>query len=390
MSLKSYARRFVSQMRLLWVIWRGRRRFSGDPRYRIDLICTASISKQAEDDDLLRRICAAYRLATERQATAPEAFAASRWWRTVQESNLGPVRRALADGDLDALRAMYRDLFRDPCGAGLVGLPVDMARSYRRPQFQRRYQHLLLIDTLHRMEVWRERTNGRFSIDVLRGPEIGAPFGVVLENVLLRPGATDHHYYAHRIIELLKGKGSPVIAEIGGGFGGLAYYLLRDHPEVTYVDFDVPESIALAAYYLGNAFPDLRLTLYGERAGNCGGISLMPAFSLAEMPADSVDAVFSSHLLPDLDPASLQEYLSRIAHIARVYFLHVDDQAGCLAISRHMAKGELRLAESRAADWNKGCAVHYEERETLYVKSGLQRDQLKSCFNKSSRSLLSS
>lgn len=375
MRLKSYARRLVSQMRVFWVIWRGRRRLSGDPRYRLDLVRTSSSSKQADNDELLRRICAAYRLAMQRQAGAPDAFAASRWWKIVQESNLGPVRRALADEDLDALRNMYRHFFRDPCGAGLVGLPVDMARSYRRSQLQKRYKHLLLIDTLHRLEVWRERTNGRFSIDALRGPEIGAPFGVVIRDVLLRPRAADHHWYAQKMIDLVsvdaaRKSACATIAEIGGGFGGLAYYLLRDRPNITYIDFDVPETSALAAYYLGNAFPELQLTLYGERAGNCSGIFLMPAFALAEIPEGSVDAVFSSHVFSDLDACSAREYLNGISRIASTYFFHVDDQAGCQTISSHMA-GKFRLAESRAVRWNQGCAVRSNEHEALYVRSGL-------------------
>lgn len=389
-NVRRCARRLVFEVRLLWVIWRGRWRFLGDPRYRIDRVRTPSISKQADNDDLLRRICVAYRLAMEQQEAMSGAFAASQWWRTVQDSNLGLVRRALGDGDLESLRAMYGQFFRDPCGAGLVGLPVDMARSYRRRRLPKRYKHLLLIDTLHRLEVWRERTDGRFPMNALRGPDVGAPFGVVLENTLLRPGAQDHHCYANRIVDLLRSKESSVIAEIGGGFGGLAYYLLRDHPYVTYIDFDVPETIALAAYYLANALPHLRLTLYGENAGG-GGIVLLPAFTLKEMPTASVDAVFSSHLFSDLDAGAVQEYLDAVARIARACFLHIDDKAGCVAISSHMSKGEFRLAESRAVYWNEGCAVHSDEHEVLYVRRGLQRSHtLKSRFSNFSKSLISS
>ncbi|MGH9655430.1 MAG: putative sugar O-methyltransferase [Bryobacteraceae bacterium] len=367
-------RRIVLQMRLFWIIWRGKRRFSRDPRYRMELVCTSFGSptrEQADDHALLRRICAAYYLAMTRQASAPEAFTASRWWRIVQESNLGPARRALANGDVDSLRAMYRQFFRDPCGAGLVGLPVDMARSYRRPQFQRRYKHLLLIDMLHRLEVWHERMNGRFSVDALRGPEIGAPFGAIVNDVFLRPGATDHHYYAHKMIDLLKSNNNfRVIAEIGGGFGGMAYYLIRDHPAVTYIDFDLPETIALAAYFLSKAFPHVQVTLYGEQPRNYGGVFLMPAFALAEMPANSMDAVFSSHLFSDLAHSSLQEYMNRVVYTAPAYFLHVDSKAACRSVFEYMARGAtapFTLVESLAANWNHGCAAHTNEYEILYA-----------------------
>ncbi len=54
---------------------------------------------------------------------APETYQPNRWWRLVEAGSLGPVKRALAAHDLPSLRLMYPNFFRDPCGAGLVGLP---------------------------------------------------------------------------------------------------------------------------------------------------------------------------------------------------------------------------------------------------------------------------
>jgi hypothetical protein len=55
-----------------------------------------------------------------------------------------------------------------------------------------------------------------------------------------------------------------IVVELGGGFGGLAYYLIRDNPQVTYLDFDLPEATALASYYLMRSLPSLSIQLYGE------------------------------------------------------------------------------------------------------------------------------
>lgn len=372
--------RVALQVGVLRAIWRGKRRFRRDPRYRTQFVWTSPASDDADDEVLLRRICTAYRLATERQASAHTAFTASRWWRIVEDSNLRPVRRALAEGDINSLRAMYRQFFRDPCGAGLVGLPVDMARSYRRPNIPRRYRHLLLADALHRLEIWREKTQGRFSIDALQGPETGGPFGVLLGDILVRPGAPDHHYYARKIMDLVSVETSldvarksacATVVEIGGGFGGMAYYLIRDYPGVTYIDFDLPETIALAAYYLAKAFPHLRVTLYGEQSVCGAGIFLLPAFAMAEIPPTGADVVFSSHLFSDLAPAALEEYLKRILHAAPAHFLHVDGQTGCAAVSEYMEKdgASLALAGLRHTHWNDGCAAGSNEYEALYVKS---------------------
>ena len=195
----------------------------------------------------------------EQQPAATEAFQPSRWWRLVEGGNLGPVKRALAAHDLDSLGSMYRNFFRDPCGAGLVGLPGIANGSSR-------YKELFLIDALHRIDLWQRRTAGRFPLADLATPDIGNPPGVVVEATRVRTGSEDQHFYARKLIELTASTQTPVVAEIGGGFGGMAYFLLRDRPGLRYLDFDMPESIALASWYLLKAFPHLKTTLYGEAA----------------------------------------------------------------------------------------------------------------------------
>ena len=59
--------------------------------------------------------------------------------------------------------------------------------------------------------------------------------------LLNRLGATTHN---------------PLILEIGGGFGGLAYHLKRLVPQARYIIIDIPESLVFSAIYLTTLFPD--------------------------------------------------------------------------------------------------------------------------------------
>ena len=56
----------------------------------------------------------------------------------------------------------------------------------------------------------------------------------------------------------------PVIAELGGGYGRLFYFLSQHFSEFTYIGIDLPEILCCASYYLMLAFPDKRFLLYGE------------------------------------------------------------------------------------------------------------------------------
>ena len=49
---------------------------------------------------------------------------------------------------------------------------------------------------------------------------------------------------------------NPVILEIGGGFGGLAYHLRKLAMSVRYIIVDLPEALAFSALYLTTLFPE--------------------------------------------------------------------------------------------------------------------------------------
>ncbi|HEX4166477.1 MAG TPA: putative sugar O-methyltransferase [Bryobacteraceae bacterium] len=310
----------------------------------------------------------------ERQPSVSETFQPHQWWRAIQHANLEPVTRALAAHDIISLREMYHNFFRDKCSAGLTGLPL--ARVEEGGCVSNNFKQLYLIDTLHRIDLWRRKTANRFALSDLTPPNVGNPFGVVIDGIFVRSGCEDQHYCAHRIIDLLGSAAAPVVAEIGGGFGGMAYYLLRDHPDVTYINFDLPETIALASYYLLSAFPDLKACLYGEADLSAETlrnfrIILMPSFSLPQMPANSVDVAFNARILSDLSSASLDDYLAEFARTTRGHLLHLNRTEGSLAADAWFNKNAptLKLVSKQFSEWNNARTLYANEMEYLYSRA---------------------
>lgn len=374
--LKTIRQRLARRAEVSEIIRRGRRRFSEDKRFDLRLVeqgFSPRHSGAADDSALLRRICDAWSKSTKKQPSAPEAFQPHQWWRTNQEVNLGPVTRALEVCDLGSLRAMYRNFFRDRCSAGLSGLPLS--RLDAGSIVSKRSKELHLIDGLHRLDLWRSRTGDRFETADLQPPDVGNPFGIVLDGIFVRNGSEDQHYCAHRIIDLLGSRKGSVVAEIGGGFGGVAYYLLRDCPGVTYVNFDLPETIALASYYLLSAFPGMKATLYGEaelgrETIQSSRIILMPGFTMPQMPASSVDVALNARIFSDLSPPSLDCYLSEIARTTRGYLLHLNRSQGSVAADNWLAANapDFRLVEKLPSEWNNARTLRPNEMEYLYQR----------------------
>jgi len=359
----------------------GERRFRGDARYDLRNVTHGFVSRiddAGDDAALLQRICTAYIKAVERQPFAATIYQSTEWWQEVRERSLGPVMRALQARDVDTLSRMYRNFFRDPCSTGLVGVPYGMSEAYLGRAAKDLHRRFYLSDVLYCIDYWMAQTGGRFSLCDLAGPGIGNPFGISVEGTLVTTRAAFQHYCAQRIGSEL-GPGRNLVAEIGGGFGGMAYYLLRDRQDLAYLDFDVPESIALTSYYLLKAFPKLNFLLYCEKDLTSeelarADVVLMPLFEMEKMPVKSVDVTFSSHAISDTSHEVMCAYLEIIGRITRSCFLCVGNSQQQTAISRAARESDdlFRQIETRPSDWHSHKYPTESEVECLYRIGNIQ------------------
>jgi hypothetical protein len=143
---------------------------------------------------------------------------------------------------------------------------------------------------------------------------------------------------------------------------------------VTYIDLDVPESIALTSYYLLKAFPHLQVRLFGEAGfadlmADRADVYLMPLSELSSMPTESVDIVFSSHAMSDLSRKALQSYLHTVERITRDSFLYIGNRLAADAIDEAIRRDyslsePVQISHSR---WNDtGLSESANELECLY------------------------
>jgi hypothetical protein len=352
--------------------YRSRLRFRGDPRYQLQNVTLgfeSRIDNSSDDRELLQRICAAYIKAVEHQETAGETYRPTKWWQE-QQTRLQPVMQALKKRDIPALKHMYENFFRDPCSTGLLPM-TGMPWADRRGKFKDIHRHFYLGHLLCSIDYWKERTGGRFAIADLAGTNIGNPFGIMVDGTLIRLEAPYQHYCAYRLSTLLKA-GPASVVEIGGGFGGMAYFLLRDRQPLSYLDFDLPETIALASYFLMKAFPSLAFLLYGEEPMTPEAIAranvvLMPLFEIERMQQRSVDVAFSSFAISALPPAFMAHYLETIGDITQGYFLYIGAEFGAKAVSElGSQKRFMRMVESCVSGWNGHKSTNWNDVEAVY------------------------
>jgi putative sugar O-methyltransferase len=200
-------------------------------------------------------------------------------------------------------------------------------------------------------------TGGRYPLTVLQDASVGNPFGTMMEGVFVPANSEYHHACADRILSLT-GEDAKVV-EIGGGYGHMAYYLLRDAPGVAYLDFDMPESLALAAYYLGRSHPERRMLLYGEESLSIHAmenhdILLMPPWEMHRLTRGCANLTFSSHVISDLTPQARELYLRYIAFFTDGYVVDIGCDPGpewSKAYEGTFAR-QFRLVEKHKLDWS--------------------------------------
>jgi putative sugar O-methyltransferase len=253
---------------------------------------------------------------------------------------------------------MYRNFFRDACSTGILGAPGGLSQAYFSGEIRDVHRHFYLSHVLYRLDYWKSLTDGRYTLRDLAGPGVGNPFGVIIDGTHISVGAEYSHYCSHRVREELD-PGIATVSEIGGGFGRIAYYLLRDRPETKYVDFDLPENVALASYYLMKALPNLRFLLYGEKTMTRESIAeanvvMLPRSALTTVPAGSIDLTFTSHGISEFSTEDLGHSLREISRITKKKLLLMSNRAVSQVISQSVQSQHLAfsLVESRESGWH--------------------------------------
>lgn len=278
----------------------------------------------------LRRIVAAYKKSAAELQQAPACYQVSREWLPIYHRYMQDVMQALQAEDIDVLTRMYANFFREKLSTGLHGLHFEMVEKYMRPGVPidpaDLNAYMTAVQQYARQFVL---SNREVPLDVLRRPPVGNPYGYQLDGTTIYIGAEGHYHYAAVIRKLLKRQQNPVVFELGGGFGGMAYYLSRDTAGLTYIAADLPENAALQAYFLMSHFPTKKIALYGEfdidnfRPADYD-IVIVPNFAIEHLKQDSVDLAFNSYSLAEMSHEAVANYVSRMCNMASQYFYHLN------------------------------------------------------------------
>lgn len=273
---------------------------------------------------IVERVCRMYRLLRDR---LPSHNHAGEWDNYIDE------RRAYYDvfykGDVEASASILQNFWRNDLGM-IVKEYSDYAKlSQGLPEAHERFSRNVCRNYL----IWREVYGS--DPEALQMPLIGNPWGYMIDGRMIAPKATRHHACAMNAKNLASDRQHPVLCEIGGGFGGAAYYYIRDNHDSTYIDIDLPESLLLSAYYILCAFPQKKVFLFGEADSSV--LNDLSSYSAVFLPPDgfdaladdSVDVLINTFSFSEMPMPVLERYFSLCDRKVSGYIWHNNmDRAG--------------------------------------------------------------
>lgn len=155
-------------------------------------------------------------------------------------------------------------------------------------------------------------------------PNYGNQIGAIIKNTFITMGSFNLHTHAENISNYLD-KNDNKILELGGGYGHLAYYVLKKIKNFTYIDFDLPETLTLASYFLSKSFPNKKNFFYGESKFNKTiendyELIFLPPWEIESLDTNSIDLAINKNSLGEMDPEAATNYLRHIIRTSKYFF----------------------------------------------------------------------
>lgn len=164
---------------------------------------------------------------------------------------------------------------------------------------------------------WARRHDPRHIIDALSEPAAGNPIRVTLEGRLISQDLANSVRERNTIVDgLIEPLTAPIIAELGAGYGRLAYVFLKTTP-CKYFVIDIPPALYIAQHYLTSVLPEKRVFRFRhfERFDDVrdeimsADVGFFTPNQMELLPRDLVDVFVTISSLHEMRPDQIAHYL---------------------------------------------------------------------------------
>jgi hypothetical protein len=284
-------------------------------------------SQDPEELEIVQRIFNAYKkMKADQPKNNLELFAPSSLWQGQLDQSYANLNNGLANNDLETFHFFLSNF---GTWKSYTGIENNIFIRENSSFLRKRYLRNTVI--VRSLKHWQWITNGQHHLSRLHYPTHGNQSGFYMDDLFAGIGSFSGDFYGSMLSELLKGKHRPVVAELGAGYGKFSYFILRDIEQSSFIDFDLPEVLSVASYYLMKSWPNKKTLLYGERPFSSElikeyDLTFMPSFLIDRLEEGSVDLFVNKNSLGEMRRATANHFVSRISKVSK-YFFHMNHES---------------------------------------------------------------
>ena len=291
-------------------------------RDSISLHCPDYAQPNENDSEMVERIYRCYQKMKKDQKNASTLYQPSSLW----QQQLNESYSLLGSGDINEFHYFLENF---GCWKKYHGVAPNMIMNKNRSFYLGR-KFLKNIIFHNQLKFWRWFYNDRKVVRDLAYPMHGNQSGAFIEGEFVGVGSFWNEIYGSILEGLVDDVEKPVIAELGAGCGIFAYFTLRNLKGSCFIDFDLPETVCLAAYYLMKEWPNKRALLYGEEEFSSASsmnyeLIFMPAFEIEKLEEKSVDLFINKTSLGEMTRNAASNYVDKIVKSTE-YFFHMNHE----------------------------------------------------------------
>ena len=282
------------------------------------------IQTNDKDLDITARIFKSYKKMKDDELKASNLFRPSKMWQDHINKDYKILNESLQKNDLSKF-SFFLSNFGN--WENFLGIENNvLVKKFEKNYFLKEY----LINVLFgkQLKLWKYFNNEKKNISNLNLPTHGNQVGAYIDKNFVVVGSFFSEIYGSFLDNLINKKERPIVADLGAGYGKLAFYTLNKRKNFCFLDFDLPETLCLAAYFLMKTWPNKKTLLYGEEEYSTEKNSIydlifMPPYEIAKLQENSIDLFINKNSLGEMTSDVVRNYLQYICKSTK-YFWHMN------------------------------------------------------------------
>ncbi|OGM75395.1 hypothetical protein A2382_03170 [Candidatus Woesebacteria bacterium RIFOXYB1_FULL_38_16] len=159
-------------------------------------------------------------------------------------------------------------------------------------------------------------------------PIIGAPYVIRYKNKIVSQDLCNSVFEFYSATRFLNKNKKLEIAELGAGYGRLAFVFLKTYKNANYTIIDIPAALYISEEYLSKVFPKEKIFHFREfksfkevkKEFESARVRIIMAHQIELLPKKYFDLVLSVSTLHEMDTPQIKNFMKQITRICKGFF----------------------------------------------------------------------